>query len=103
MKHGGVALYLHQEGIDMTTPSGEAMFQMVGVFAQFERAMIRERVMAGLERAKANGKRLGRPRITKQTEADILERCAAGMSMNAISRKLGVGSSQVQRVLRGQL
>jgi hypothetical protein len=56
-----VDLYLHQQGIDTTTPSGKAMFQMLGVFAEFERAMIRERVMAGLARAKAEGTRLGRP------------------------------------------
>ena len=100
LKDCRVDLYLHQEGIDTTTPSGVAMFQMVGVFAQFERSMISERVCEGISRARANGKKLGRPRITKQTEADILVRRAAGMSMNAISRELGVGSSQVQRVLR---
>ncbi len=47
----GVDLYLHQQGLDTSTPSGRAMFQMMGVFAEFERAMIRERVMAGLARA----------------------------------------------------
>src|SRR3979490_2493886 len=51
-----VDLYLHQQGLDTSTPSGKAMFQMMGVFAEFERAMIRERVRAGLERAKAQGK-----------------------------------------------
>ena len=56
-----VDLYLHQQGIDTTTPSGKAMFQMMGVFAEFERSMIHERVMAGLARARAGGKRLGRP------------------------------------------
>src|SRR5690554_6097031 len=62
--HGmGVDLFLHQQGIDTTTPAGKAMFQMLGVFAEFERAMIQERVKAGLARAKAQGKVLGRPRI----------------------------------------
>ena len=51
-----VDLYLHQQGIDTTTPSGRAMFQMLGVFAEFERAMIRERVMAGLARARPKGR-----------------------------------------------
>ena len=50
----GVGLYLHQQAVDTTTPAGRALFQMMGVFAEFERAMIRERVMAGLKRAKAN-------------------------------------------------
>jgi DNA invertase Pin-like site-specific DNA recombinase len=49
----GVDLFLHQQGLDTSTPSGRAMFQMLGVFAEFERSMIRKRVMAGLSRAKA--------------------------------------------------
>ena len=53
-------LYLHQQAIDTTTPSGKAMFQMCGVFAEFERAMIVERVNSGLARAKAKGVKLGR-------------------------------------------
>src|SRR6202035_3867632 len=57
----GIDLYLHQQGIDTSTPAGKAMFQMMGVFAEFERAMIVERVNAGLARARAAGKRLGRP------------------------------------------
>src|SRR5215472_6453560 len=59
----GVDLYLHQQGVDTSTPAGKALFQMLGVFAEFERAMIVERVHAGLRRAKAQGKRLGRPRV----------------------------------------
>lgn len=55
----GLDLFLHQQGVDTTTPAGKAMFQMMGVFAEFERAMIRDRVKAGLARARANGKRLG--------------------------------------------
>ncbi len=58
----GVDLYLHQQGIDTTTPAGKAMFQMCGVFAEFERAMIQERVRAGLARARVQGKKLGRPK-----------------------------------------
>src|ERR1700722_15989100 len=57
----GINLFLHQQGVDTTTPAGKALFQMMGVFAEFERAMIQERVKAGLERAKAQGKVLGRP------------------------------------------
>jgi DNA invertase Pin-like site-specific DNA recombinase len=57
----GVNLFLHQQGIDTTTPAGKALFQMMGVFAEFGRAMIQDRVRAGLERAKAQGKVLGRP------------------------------------------
>jgi hypothetical protein len=67
----GVDLFLHQQGIDTTTPGGKAMFQMLGVFAEFERSIIQERVRAGLRRAKAEGKRLGRPRIAADIEARI--------------------------------
>jgi DNA invertase Pin-like site-specific DNA recombinase len=58
-----IDLFLRQQGLDTTTPSGKAMFQMLGVFAEFERAMIAERVRAGLARARSEGKRLGRPPI----------------------------------------
>src|SRR5215467_14208358 len=57
----GVDLFLHQQGLDTTTPAGKATFQMMGVFAEFERAIIQERVRAGLRRAKDDGKKLGRP------------------------------------------
>jgi DNA invertase Pin-like site-specific DNA recombinase len=56
----GCDLYLHQQALDTSTPSGRAMFQMCGVFAEFERAMIVGRVNAGLKRAKAQGVQLGR-------------------------------------------
>ena len=68
-------------GLDTSTPSGRAMFQMLGMFAEFERAMIRERVMAGLSRAKADGIQLGRRRL-EDTDADkvaaIVASCADG-------------------------
>jgi DNA invertase Pin-like site-specific DNA recombinase len=59
-----IDLYLHQQGLDTTTPAGKAMFQMMGVFAEFERAMIAERVRAGMARAKGEGKHVGRPRVS---------------------------------------
>ena len=57
----GVDLYLHVQGLDTATPAGKAMFQMLGVFAEFERSLIRERVMAGLARARKQGTKSGRP------------------------------------------
>lgn len=98
--HGyGIDLYLHQQGIDTTTPAGKAMFQMLGVFSEFERAMIRERVNAGLARAKANGKRLGRAPHGMEIAAKIRELQAGGMGKVKIGKTLGVGTSVVQRVL----
>src|SRR6266849_9848624 len=93
----GVGLYLHQQGLDTTTPAGEAMFQMLGVFAQFERAMIRERVNAGLARAKAQGKRLGRPPISAEKEVAIRRAKAGGQGIRAIARDLDVGIATVHR------
>src|SRR4051794_26537023 len=87
----GVDLYLHQQGIDTTTPGGKALFQMMGVFAEFERAMIVERVNAGLARAKAQGAKLGRPRLPGGKEQAIRDELAAGLSIRATAQKLGVG------------
>jgi DNA invertase Pin-like site-specific DNA recombinase len=98
----GVDLFLHQQGLDTSTPSGRAMFQMMGVFAEFERAMIRERVLAGLARARSEGKALGRKRIevsdAKKVTA-IRSMRAEGTGMRRISRELGVGVGTVIRVL----
>jgi DNA invertase Pin-like site-specific DNA recombinase len=68
-----IDLFLHQQGLDTTTPAGKAMFQMIGVFAEFERAMIQERVRAGLARARSEGKELGRPPIAAELEKRIHE------------------------------
>jgi DNA invertase Pin-like site-specific DNA recombinase len=98
----GVDLFLHQQGLDTTTPSGKAMFQMMGVFAEFERAMIQERVRAGLARARAEGKQLGRPPIPEKTERAI--QVALGKKDRPGLRKLagihGVGVGTVQRISR---
>jgi len=67
----GIDLYLHQQALDTSTPSGRAMFNMCGVFAEFERAMIQERVKSGLSRARAKGKRLGRKPHGEDVEAEI--------------------------------
>jgi DNA invertase Pin-like site-specific DNA recombinase len=80
-----IDLYLHQQGLDTTTPAGKAMFQMMGVFAEFERAMIQERVRAGLARAKAEGKRLGRPKVDETTAAAI-HKALRGRSQSALQR-----------------
>ena len=95
----GVDLYLDRQGVDTTTPGGKALFQMMGVFAEFERAMIRERVHAGLDRARAKGKRLGRPQVAPAVEEAIRAARAAGKGQLAIARDLGVGVSTVRRVL----
>jgi DNA invertase Pin-like site-specific DNA recombinase len=94
-----VDLYLHQQGLDTTTPSGKAMYQMLGVFSEFERSIIRERIRAGLARARAEGKKFGRPRVSRDKEADIRAARRKGIGIRRIATNLGVGVSVVQRVI----
>jgi DNA invertase Pin-like site-specific DNA recombinase len=95
----GVAIYADKEAMDATTPHGRAMLQMAAVFAELERVMIRERVMAGLARVRAEGKKkLGRPKVGRKVEDAIRVRLSAGDGMLKVSRALGVGVSTVMRV-----
>ena len=94
-------LYLHQQGLDTSTPSGRAMYQMLGVFAEFERAIIVERTKAGLARAKAQGKKLGRPEIPPSLIEDIKILRKEGHSVRVIARRLGVGRGTVERAVKG--
>ena len=77
------------------------MFQMMGVFAEFERAMIQERIKSGLARAKAQGKALGRPKVDARIEQGVLQARAEGKGIKRIARELGVGVGTVQRIVTG--
>jgi DNA invertase Pin-like site-specific DNA recombinase len=98
----GVDLFLHQQGLDTSTPSGRAMFQMLGVFAEFERAMIRERVMAGLARARAEKKQLGR-RTVEQSHGrkvkSVLALRSQGVGIRRIATEVGLGVGTVLRLV----
>jgi DNA invertase Pin-like site-specific DNA recombinase len=94
----GCDLYLHQQGVDTTTPAGRALFQMLGVFAEFERAIIVERVRAGIARAKAEGTHCGRPRVVPAVEQAIRAAIATGAGIRKVARECGVGVSVVQRI-----
>jgi DNA invertase Pin-like site-specific DNA recombinase len=104
--HGaGVDLFLHQQAVDTTAPAGKAMFQMLGVFSEFERSMIQSRVKAGMARIKAgaptkSGKPVGRPTISPAVEQAIREHLKAGVGMLKTARLVGVGSGTVQRIAR---
>ena len=95
----GVELYLHQNGVDMTTASGRAMFQMLGVFSQFERDMIRDRIHAGLERAKAQGKRLGRPPLAPIHLDKIKKLRNQGLSIAKIAKRTGLSVGKIHSVV----
>jgi DNA invertase Pin-like site-specific DNA recombinase len=99
LQAAGVGLYLHRQAVDTSTPSGRAMFGMLGVFAEFERAMIVERVRAGLERARRAGKVLGRPRI-EVDQGQLQAALQAGSSIRQTAALLGITPSKVQRLLR---
>ena len=102
----GVDLYLHQQGINTTTPAGKALFGMMGVFAEFERGMIQERVRSGMARAKAKGTKsgnpIGRPAVSTDIEQKILQLRSQGLGMIKIANHAGCGVSVVQRVLVNQ-
>ncbi len=95
-----IDLFLHQQAIDSSTPSGRALFGMLGVFAEFERAIIRDRIMAGLDRARAAGKRLGRPRTTPYNVGRIRAALDQGKGVRETARLLKVSPAKVSEVRR---
>ena len=94
-------LYIHQSGLDTSTPSGRMMFQMVGVFSEFERSMISERVKLGLKRVRSKGTKLGRPtKIDEETKVEIWSLIDTGKSLSEVSRVLQISKMSVSRVNR---
>ena len=94
----GIDLYLHQQAIDTTTPAGKAMFQMCGVFAEFERSILSERVKAGLNRAREEGKVLGRP-IKVVNVKKILEDRGNGMTYRQMASKHSISAGKLFKIL----
>jgi DNA invertase Pin-like site-specific DNA recombinase len=94
----GVDLYLDQQSIDTTTPAGRLMFQVTGAFAEFERSMIRQRINAGLKRAVAAGKTLGRP-LNDPDAIDKAKRALRkGVGINRVAKLVGLSNGTVQRL-----
>jgi DNA invertase Pin-like site-specific DNA recombinase len=97
-----IDLYLHQQGLDTSTPAGRAMFQMLGVFAEFERSMIRERVKAGMARARVSGTKtgaaIGRPAVAGRTQEEARALLRAGHSEREVARLLGIGKGTIHRL-----
>lgn len=94
-----VRLFVLQQGVDTTTPAGRAMFQMVGVFAEFERELIRERVLAGQRRAKAKGKHIGRrSRFSKDDKARVAFELDLGRKPGDIADEMGCGRTTIYRL-----
>jgi DNA invertase Pin-like site-specific DNA recombinase len=91
----GIDFISYQENIDTTTPTGELIFHVMASLAQFESTLISQRVKAGMARAKAQGKHIARPPITKELQAKIIELQREGLSMNKISKTLGIAYGTV--------
>lgn len=95
----GIDLYLHQQAVDTTTPAGRAMFQMCGVFAEFERGMLSERVKSGLNRARQEGKTLGRPKKLVNIKAILKDR-RKGKTIRQIADGHSLSVGKVHGVLK---
>ena len=91
----GIDFISYQENIDTTTPTGELIFHVMASLAQFESSLISQRVKAGMARAKAQGKHIARPPIAKELQAKIIELQRQGVSMNKISKTLGIAYGTV--------
>src|ERR1700746_3943465 len=95
----GIAFVSLRDNLDLSTPSGRLMFQIIGAMAEFERSLIQERVRAGLRNAGAKGKRLGRPRVVVDVSRIATLR-ASGASIREISGQLGMSAYTVHRTLQ---
>jgi DNA invertase Pin-like site-specific DNA recombinase len=94
----GIGLFLHQQSIDSGTPAGKAMFGMLSIFAEFERSIIQQRVLAGLARARAQGKTLGRPPLALEKTRAIQALLQDGLSLRKVAKLTGSSLSSVQRI-----
>ena len=96
-----IDLYFDQQSIDTTTPTGSLLFSLLGAFSQFEREMIRERVVSGLENARRKGRIGGRPtNLTNEIRTKILELKAAGATIRKIKDECSVGTATIYKVIR---
>jgi len=101
MKDKGVGICSVRQGFDTSTSMGEIMFQFVGILSSWEREMIRERTLAGLERARREGKTLGRRKVTNdRMTAKIIELRSAKKSIREIASEVGVSTATVHRQLK---
>jgi len=101
MKDRGIGICSVRQGFDTSTSMGEIMFQFVGILSSWEREMIRERTLAGLERAKREGKTLGRRKVTNdRITAQIIELRSANRSIRDIASEVGVSRGTVSNVLK---
>ena len=99
----GCDLYLHQQAVDTSTPSGRMLFQMLAVFAEFERAIITSRITAGLDRARAKGVQFGRPNLSLDRRTKVQKALIDGLSIRQVAKATGVSTASVQRIKRSMM
>lgn len=98
LKAKSIALYDHRNSLDTSTPMGQAFYYMSGIFAEIERQMIVERIHAGLKRAKAEGKTLGRPKLSTEIETRVKDQLAGKMPIRKVALALGIAPGSVMRI-----
>lgn len=99
----GCDLYLHQQSVDTSTPSGRMLFQMLAVFSEFERELVKGRVRAGLARARAKGVQFGRPSLSPDRVERVEKALKDGQSIRAVAKATGTSTASVQRIKRSML
>ena len=101
VQHSGIDLYVHQQAINTSTPAGRMIFSIFSALGEYERELIRERVNAGLSRAKAQGKKLGRPSNVKdETALRVHTLRQSGLSIQKIAKQLRIGVGTTQKILK---
>ena len=98
----GIDFISYQENIDTTTPTGELIFHVMASLAQFESSLISERVKAGMQRAKAQGKNISRPKLSQEKQAQIFNLQKTGLSMNKISIQTGIAYGTVYNYCKSE-
>ena len=96
----GVDFISYKENIDTSTPTGKILFTMISAFAEFEKSIIKERIIAGMEKAKVKGVLFGRPKISEFKIKDALEMKAKGADYKEICKKLGISKSAYYEIIR---
>ena len=99
----GIDFVSYDNNLDTSTPTGKLVFQIVGAVAEFEKDIIRERVVAGLAAARSKGKRLGRPPISKYVYDRAAEMRAEGLSYRSIGKALGIDEGTIRKRFRKEL
>ncbi|MFZ1517675.1 MAG: recombinase family protein [Ignavibacteriaceae bacterium] len=96
----GVDFISYKENVDTSTPAGKILFTMISAFAEFERSIIRERVIAGMEKAKARGARIGRPRIPPFTKQKVIMLQERGLTYKEIIKQVKISKSAYYEIIK---